>query len=84
MKRSNEGKTRKMPSVSARNMIKSFARPGKVTPKLANGAKVLMLGPGLINHLTLPSQLKQVHILELPIHLRLRVQTLIVNSATWI
>lgn len=65
-------------------MIKSFARPEKETPKLASGAKVLMLGLGLINHLTLPSQLKEVDMLDLPIPPHPRVQILIVNSATWI
>lgn len=55
-KRSNERKTRRTPSVSARNRIKSFARLGNEMHKLANGGKASTLGPHQEHHM--PFQLR--------------------------
>jgi hypothetical protein len=94
-KRSNERKTRRTPSVNARNMlelimIKSFARLGNGMRKPASGAKASTLGQRR-GHM--PFQLRAVA-LDIPLaHMRVEVAiplprggilTLIVNLASWI
>jgi len=89
-KRSKERKTRRTPSVSARNTIKNSARLGKETRKLASGAKASMLGPHQERHtpfqLRVAPDIPPPHMLaEVVIPpLRAAILTSIASLAIWI